>query len=171
VARKRLPRAPGWQLGSALVLIPVILVLADLAATSTSFKFLLLPPFGALTYLMFVNPARVEMNVRRIIVCPTATAALAWILATTIGYNALSVALAMAGTMLIMWVLDAYMIVPPLALALLTILLHDQVRGHPDYILSVFIFTVAVYGVYLAWLRLPLGSREDAPGRTSADGD
>ena len=139
---------------SAYLLVPLILVLSDVAADRTALKFLLLPPFGALTYLLFVNPAHVEMNVRRVIICPTAVALLAWILASTIGYNAVSVAVATVGTMAIMWVLGAVSIVPPLALALLTILLHDQVRGRLDYILSVFLFTVAIYGLYVLWLRL-----------------
>lgn len=141
---------------SALILVPLILIVADIAADRTTLKFLLLPPFGALTYLLFVNPSKVDMNIRRIVICPTATAVLAWILANTVGYNAISVALATTGTMAIMWALGAYLIVPPLALALLTILLHQEVRGHVDYILSVFVFTVAVYCIYLIWLRLPL---------------
>ena len=140
---------------SALLLVPSILVIADVAADRTALKFLLLPPLGALTYLVFVNPAHIEMNVRRVVICPTATAVLAWSLASTVGYNALSVFLVTAGTMAIMWGLDAFSIVPPLALALLTILLHDQVRGHLDYLLSVFVFTVALYGLYLLWLRIP----------------
>jgi hypothetical protein len=141
---------------SALLLVPTILVIADVAADRTALKFLLLPPFGALTYVLFVNPAGVEMNIRRVVVCPTAVALLAWILANTIGYNAVSVALATIGTMLIMWSLGASSIVPPLALALLTILLHQEVRGRVDYIVSVFLFTVAIYWIYLLWLRLPL---------------
>ena len=141
---------------SALLLVPAIMVMADVAADRTALKFLLLPPFGALTYLVFVNPAGVRMNMRRVVVCPTATAALAWVLANALGYNAISVALATAGTVVIMWGLDAAFIVPPLALALLTVLLHQEVRGRPDYILCVFIFTVAIYALYVLWLRLPL---------------
>lgn len=137
-----------------LLLVPAIMVVADIAADRTALKFLLLPPLGALTYLVFVNPAGVEMNVRRIVLCPSATAVLAWTLANVIGYNALSVALATGGTMAIMWALDAPSIVPPLALALLTILLHAEVRGRVDYIVSVVIFTVALYGLYRVWVRL-----------------
>jgi hypothetical protein len=70
------------------------------------------------------------------------------------------VVLGTAGTICLMWVLDARVIVPPLALALLTILLHSEVRGRPDYVLSVFVFTVAIYALYRLWLRLPLGSVE-----------
>lgn len=143
---------------TALVLVPAILVIADVAANRTALKFLLLPPLGALTYLVFVNPALVEMNVRRIVVAPTATAALAWLLATWVGYNAVSVAAVTIGTMLILWVLRAASIVPPLALALLTVLLYKDVRGQIDYILSVFIFTAALYCIYRIWLRLPLDS-------------
>jgi HPP family len=142
---------------SAFVLVPAVLVIADVAADRTALKFLLLPPLGALTYLVFVNPGNVDMNLRRVVACPTATAVLAWTLANTVGYNAVSVALATIGTMAIMWVLRASLIVPPLALALLTILLHQEVRGRLDYILSVLIFTVAIYGIYQIWLRLPLG--------------
>lgn len=139
-----------------LLLVPAIMVVADIAADRTALKFLLLPPLGALTYLVFVNPAGIEMNMRRIVLCPSATAVLAWTLANVIGYNALSVALATGGTMAIMWALGAPSIVPPLALALLTILLHAEVRGRVDYILSVVIFTVALYCLYRLWLRLPL---------------
>jgi hypothetical protein len=105
------------------------------------------------------------MNVRRVILCPTATGVYAWLLANALGYNAVSVALAVIGTMLIMWLLDTVMIVPPLALALLTVLLHDQVRGQVDYIISVFVFTIFVYGLYLVWLRLPLDHHADEPSR------
>lgn len=141
---------------TALVLVPVILVIADVAANRTALKFLLLPPLGALTYLLFVNPARVEMNVRRVVVAPTLTAIFAWLLATYVGYNALSVAAVTVGTMLILWLLRAVTIVPPLALALLTILLYKDVRGQVDYVLSVFIFTATIYLIYRLWMRLPL---------------
>ena len=141
---------------SAFVLVPAVLVVADFAADRTALKFLLLPPLGALTYILFVNPANADMNVRRVIICPTATALLAWTLASTLGYNAVSVALATIGTMAIMWGLEAPSIVPPLALALLTILLHQEVRGRLDYVLSVFIFTVAIYCIHRVWVRLPL---------------
>jgi hypothetical protein len=141
---------------TALLLVPSLLVVADIAADRTALKFLLLPPLGALTYLVFVNPARVQMNLRRVVVCPTLTALLAWTIAGTLGYNFGSVALVTAGTMGIMWGLDASSIVPPLALALLTVLLHREVRGQVDYVLSVFIYSVVLYGIYLLWLRLPL---------------
>lgn len=141
---------------TAVVLVPVILVIADVAANRTALKFLLLPPLGALTYLLFVNPARVEMNVRRVVVAPTLTAIFAWLLATYVGYNALSVAAVTVGTMLILWLLRAVTIVPPLALALLTILLYKDVRGQVDYVLSVFIFTAMIYLIYRLWMRLPL---------------
>ena len=49
--------------------------------------------------------------------------------------------------------------VSALLLALLTILLHQEVRGRVDYIISVFIFTVVMYGLYVMWLRLPLEPR------------
>jgi CBS-domain-containing membrane protein len=152
LSKRRLDR----RTAAGIVLVAAIMVVADLAADRTALKFLLLPPFGALTYLLFVNPANVPMNARRVVVCPTATALLAWTLAGTLGYNALSVALATCGTIAIMWILDAYLIVPPIALALLTILLYQQVRWQVDYVLSVFVFTVAVYALYLLWLRLPL---------------
>lgn len=142
---------------SALAIVPAVMVVADIAADRTALKFLLLPPFGALTYLVFVNPAGVQMNMRRIVVCPTATAVLAWVVANTLGYNALSVALATIGTVAIMWGLDAAFVVPPLALALLTVLLHQEVQGRPDYILCVFIFTIGIYVLYVFWLRLPFG--------------
>lgn len=141
---------------TAVVLVPVILVIADVAANRTALKFLLLPPLGALTYLLFVNPARVEMNVRRVVVAPTLTAIFAWLLATYVGYNALSVAAVTVGTILILWLLQAVTIVPPLALALLTILLYKDVRGQVDYVLSVFIFTATIYLIYRLWMRLPL---------------
>jgi hypothetical protein len=150
---------------SALLIVPLVMVIADVVADRTALKFLLLPPFGALTYVVFVNPGRVDMNVRRVILCPTATGVYAWLLANALGYNAVSVALAVIGTMLIMWLLDTVMIVPPLALALLTVLLHDQVRGQVDYIISVFVFTIFVYGLYLVWLRLPLDHHADEPSR------
>lgn len=152
---------------SALVIVPLILVVADLAADRTALKFLLLPPFGALAYLVFVNPANVHLNARRVVVAPTASAALAWILANSLGYNALSVALGTAGTMAIIWVLDASMIVPPLALALLTLLLHKEVHGKFGFIVSVFVFTLVVYALYRLWVQLPLESRSPAsPGQT-----
>jgi hypothetical protein len=144
------------RLLTALVLVPAILVLADVAANRTALKFLLLPPLGALTYLVFVNPAHVEMNIRRVVVAPTATATLAWLMATWIGYNALSVAAVTVGTMLILWALRAVAVVPPLALALLTVLLYKDVRGQVDYVLSVFVFTAAIYCLYRLWLRLPI---------------
>jgi CBS-domain-containing membrane protein len=139
-----------------LLIVPAIMVAADVAADRTALKFLLLPPLGALTYLLFVNPAGVEMNVRRVVICPSATALLAWTLANLVGYNALSVALATTGTMAIMWALGAPTIVPPLALALLTILLHEEVRGRVDFIISVVVFTIVIYCLYRLWLRLPL---------------
>jgi hypothetical protein len=150
---------------SALVIVPLVMVIADVAADRTALKFLLLPPFGALTYVVFVNPGQVNMTVRRVILCPTATGVYAWLLANTLGYNALSVALAVVGTMILMWALDTVMIVPPLALALLTVLLHAQVRGQVDYIISVFVFTIALYCLYLAWLRVPLGQDAEGPGQ------
>lgn len=149
-------RRVGPRTISACILVPAILVVADVAADRTALKFLLLPPFGALTYIVFMNPAHVEINIRRVVICPTAVALLAWTLATTVGYNAVSVAVATTGTMAIMWALGAPSIVPPLALALLTILLHGEVRGRFDYVLSVFLFTAAIYGIYVLWLRLPL---------------
>lgn len=148
------------RLMAALVLVPAILVVADVAADRTALKYLLLPPFGALTYSVFINPGRIQMNVRRIVICPTVTAFYAWVLANTLGYNALSVALATVGTIGLMWALRASLVVPPLALALLTILLQSEVRGRPDYVLSVFVFTVAIYGLYRLWLRLPLDATD-----------
>ncbi len=145
---------------SAYILVPAILVVADVAANRTALKFLLLPPLGALTYLLFVNPGNVPMNIRRVVICPAATAAFAWALANTLGYNAPSVALATIGTMIIMYVLRADLLVPPLALALLTVLLHNEVHGRPDYILSVFVFTTVLYAIHRAWLRLPSGPQE-----------
>lgn len=148
---------------TALVLVPLMLVVADVAANRTALKFLLLPPLGALTYLVFVNPARVEMNLRRIVIAPTATATLAWLVANWLGYNAVSVAVVTIGTMLILWVLRSATIVPPLALALLTVLLYKEVRGQVDYILSVFIFSAALYCIYRIWLRLPLDADDKRP--------
>lgn len=150
---------------TALVVVPAVLMLADVAANRTALKFLLLPPLGALTYLLFVNPAGVEMNARRVIAAPTATAAYAWTIASVLGYNAVSVGLVTAGTIAIMWLLNAPSVVPPLALALLTVLLHDQVRGQVDYLISVFVFTVVIYALYQLWLRLPLdsGQQQEPP--------
>lgn len=139
---------------SAILIVPGVLMAADVAADRTALKFLLLPPLGALTYLLFVNPARVEMNARRVIICPSATAVLAWLIANLLGYNVLSVALVTVGTLAIMWGLDSATIVPPLALALLTVLLHTEVRGQVDYIISVVIFTVFIYCLYQVWKRL-----------------
>jgi hypothetical protein len=144
------------------VLVPLILVLADVAADRTALKFLLLPPLGALTYLLFVNPTGVEMNIRRVVIAPTATALFAWILASTAGYNAVTVAAATVGTMAILWLLQSATMVPPLALALLTVLLYKVVRGQVDYVLSVFIFTAAIYLIHRLWLRLPLDPSESA---------
>ena len=76
---------PDLRRVSALLIVPAILVIADVAANQTALKFLLLPPLGALTYLVFVNPGKVQMNVRRVVICPTATALFAWALANTIG--------------------------------------------------------------------------------------
>lgn len=144
---------------AALVMVPLVLIAADLAANGTALKFLLLPPFGALTYLVFVNPANVGLNARRIIVAPTGAALIAWIIANTLGYNAVSVAVATIGTMVLMFALDARMIVPPMALALLTLLLHNEVRGRIGYIVSVLIFTVVIYALYRLW-RWVLAERE-----------
>lgn len=149
-------RQPSLRLATALLIVPAVLVAADIAADRTSLKYLLLPPLGALTYLLFVNPMSVAVTARRVVVCPTATALWAWLLATWLGYNVLSVALATIGTLAIMWGLDAVSIVPPLALALLSILLHNQIRGQIDYVLSVLIFTICIYALYLFWRRLPL---------------
>jgi hypothetical protein len=149
---------PGARKLTALVLVPTLLVLADITADRTALKFLLLPPLGALTYLVFVNPAHVEMNFRRIVICPTLTALLAWIIAGTLGYSFVSVALVTIGTMAVMWGLGAASIVPPLALALLTILLHEEVRGQVDYLLSVLIYSCVLYVIYRLWLRLPIDS-------------
>jgi hypothetical protein len=81
---------------------------------------------------------------------------MAWALASTVGYNAVSVVVATVGTMLILWLLAAPAVVPPLALALLTVLLHDEVRGQVDYVLSVFVFSAVIYCLHRIWLRLPL---------------
>lgn len=43
-----------------------------------------------------------------------------------------------------------------MALALLTLLLHQQVRWHVDCPISVGVFTVVLYGIYVVWRRLPL---------------
>lgn len=101
---------------SAFLIVPLVLVVADMASNRTSFKFLLLPPFAALTYVVFVNPAKVEPNALRVIATPTLTG----------------------------------------ALALLTLLLHTQVRGQIGYVISVFLFTPGAYAIYRAWLLLPL---------------
>ncbi len=139
---------------TALVLVPAVLIAADIVATRTALKFLLLPPFGALTYLVFVNPGNIQINLRRVVICPTATALLAWVVANTLGYNTISVAVSTIGTMGLMFVLDSRMVVPPLALELLTLLLHNQVKGQFGYIISVAVFTAAIYILYLAWVRL-----------------
>lgn len=141
---------------TGLILVPVLMVLADVAASRTALKFLLLPPFAALTYVVFVNPGGVPMNIRRVIVCPACTALLAWGSAGTLGYNALSVGVVVVGTMLLMWVLDSRMVVPPLALALLTVLLYKQVRGRIDYPISVLAYTIVLYGIFRLWSWLPL---------------
>lgn len=139
---------------TALILVPMVLVIADIIATRTALKFLLLPPFGALTYLVFVNPGNIELNIRRVIICPSATALLAWAVANTLGYNTVSVALTTIATMGLMFVLDSRMVVPPLALELLTLLLHDQIKGQFGYIISVVVFTAAIYLLYRLWARL-----------------
>lgn len=132
----------------------MVLVAADIVATQTALKFLLLPPFGALTYLVFVNPGSIELNVRRVIICPSATAILAWAVANTLGYNTFSVALTTIATMGLMFILDSRMVVPPLALELLTLLLHNQVKGQAGYIISVVVFTTVIYLLYRVWARL-----------------
>jgi hypothetical protein len=138
------------------------LVVADVAASYTALKFLLLPPFGALAYLVFVNPAAVPLNVRRIVLCPTLTALLAWTLAATLGYSVLSIVVGTGGTIAIMWLLNAQTIVPALALELLSLLLHDQIRHRPGYVVSVFVFTVALYALYRLWLHLPAESASES---------
>ncbi len=139
---------------TALVLVPLVLVAADVVATQTALKFLLLPPFGALTYLVFVNPGNIEINIRRVVICPSATAILAWAVANALGYNMVSVALTTIATMGLMFVLDSRMVVPPLALELLTLLLHNQVKGQFGYIISVVVFTAAIYLLYRGWALL-----------------
>ena len=139
---------------AGILLVTVILVVADVAATFSALKFLLLPPFGALAYLVFVNPAQVLITVRRVVFCPIAAALLAWGLASTIEYNIVSIAAATLGTIALMWLLDAAMVVPPVALELLTLLLHRQVRGDPIYPASVCVFTVGIYLLYQIWDRL-----------------
>jgi hypothetical protein len=57
------------------------------------------------------------------------------------------------------------MVVPPLALELLTLLLHNQVKGQFSYVVSVVVFTVAIYLLYLAWAWLV---REPLPEQTEA---
>ncbi|MGH2447826.1 MAG: HPP family protein [Chloroflexota bacterium] len=140
---------------SAIVLVPAILVVADVLSGRT-LKFLLLPPFGALTYLVFINPVAVELNVRRIIVAPSVSGLYAWLIAQYLGYQPLSIFLATAGTMVILWLTKSTMIVPPLALELLTLLLHQEVHNRFGYVVSVVVFTIGVYLIYLAWRRLPL---------------
>jgi hypothetical protein len=40
-----------------------------------------------------------------------------------------------------------------------------------DYIISVFVFTLFIYGLYVAWLRLPLDQHADETARgAGADG-
>lgn len=138
---------------TALILVPLVLVAADVASNRTSLKFLLLPPFGALTYLVFINPGQVEINIRRIIICPSLVAGLAWVVANTLGYDVYSVGLTTLATMGIMILLDSTMIVPPLALELLTLLLHNQVKGQYGYIISVVVFTIVIYVLYRVWAR------------------
>lgn len=140
----------------SFLIVPALLVLADVGASRTSLKYLLLPPFGALAYLVFINPARVRLGWRQIILAPTLTAVWAWLIAGALGYNAPAVAVAVIGTMAIMWSTGSRMVVPPMALALLTLLLHNDVRWRIGYLISVLVFTVVMYAVYRLWLRLPL---------------
>lgn len=144
------------------LLVVAILTVADVAATRTTLKFLLLPPFGALTYLVFLNPARLELGVRHIILSPTLTAVWAWLLASIVGDTVISVAAAAAGTMAIMWITRTHLVVPPMALALLTLLLYRDVRWQVDYLISVLIFTIGVYILYRLWIVLPIGSLRTA---------
>jgi hypothetical protein len=164
---KRLLPSVTVGLAASFVLVPVLLMAADLAATRTALKYLLLPPFGALAYLVFINPTRIELDARHVILAPTLTAVWSWMVAGVLGYNLPAVGLVVLGTMVIMWGTGSRMVVPPMALALLTLLLHGAVRWQIAYPLSVFVFTLAMYAIYRLWLRLPLDRpllrRDDRP--------
>ncbi|HZU13289.1 MAG TPA: HPP family protein [Chloroflexota bacterium] len=145
-----------WRLVCALVLVPLILVASDFAATRSSLKYLLLPPFGALTYLVFVNPARAPLGFRNIVLAMSLTGLWSWFIASEFGYRPLTVGSAVLGTMAIMWLTGSRRVVPPMALCLLTLLLHDEIRWQVDYLLSVVIFTLLLWLLSVVWRRLPL---------------
>lgn len=144
------------------IAVPIILALADVAANRTALKFLLLPPFGALAYTVLVNPARLDLNLRRLVLAPTAATVIAWILGNELGYTPVSVAVATGATTLVMWLFGALTIVPCLALELLALLLHRQVGWNVGYPLAVFLFTVILFGMHLILRHRP--DARDAAG-------
>lgn len=146
-----MPAPEGWWRSPqvrpllAFLAVPLVLVLADVAANRTTLKFLLLPPFGALTYMVIVNPSRVDLNLRRLILAPTAATVIAWVVGNALGYTPIAIGAATLGTLLVMWVLDAVTMAPCLALALLTLLLHREVGWNVGYPIAVFLFTLILY--------------------------
>lgn len=145
-----------WRLLLALVLVPAILVASDLAATRSALQFLLLPPFGALAYLVFIHPEGAALSFRHIVLAMCLTALWSWLIASAFGYHALTVGVAATGTIVIMWVSGARRVVPPMALCLLTLLLHSEIRWQVDYLLSVLVFTLLLWLFSLLWVMLPL---------------
>lgn len=137
---------------SALVLVPLLVGFVTVAEVHTPFRFLLFPPLAALAYGVFTNPDHASANPRGIVVAPTLTAVFVLPVSAFMGAGAPAYGVAVLVTIVILRLVGSTL-VPPLALAVLIVLL--RVRD-PIFAVSVFIATLLLFIIFLLWKRLML---------------
>ena len=137
---------------SALVIVPLLIGFVTVAEARTPFRFLLFPPLAALAYGILTNPDQPSANLRGIVVAPTLTAIAVLPVSALMGADAPAYGVAVLVTIIILRLVDSTL-VPPLALAVLIVLLrvHD-----PIFAVSVFAATLLLYIIFVLWKRLLL---------------
>lgn len=132
---------------SALVVVPLLIAFVTIAGARTPLRFLLFPPLAALAYGILTNPDQPSANLRGIVVAPTLTAIVVLPISAYMGADAPAYAVAVLVTIVIMRLVGSTL-VPPLALAVLIVLL--RVRD-PVFAVSVFVATLLLYAIFMLW--------------------
>lgn len=156
-SRRLAGRAVTWSAAtscwlSALVAVPLLVGLVAVLELHTPFRFLLFPPLAALAYAIFTNPDHPSATVVGIVVAPTLTALLVMPIGAVLGTSAPAFGLAALVTIVLLR-LARTTLVPPLALAVLIVLL----RIHQlMFAVSVLAATLLLYAIFALWKRLLL---------------
>lgn len=152
---------------SALVAVPVLVGLVAVLELHSPFRFLLFPPLAALAYAIFTNPDHPSATLIGIVVAPTLTALLVLPISAALGASAPAFGLAVLVTIVLLR-LTRITLVPPLALAVLIVLLHIH---QLMFAVSVLAATLLLFAIFVLWKRLLLDRWHPRhPMESGADG-